>query len=135
SPQQPTDKRNYRMLIGVPREIKDNEYRAGIVPSSVLELVQHGHRVLVQSGLGAAIGLTDADYSAAGATIVQNAPEIFERAELIVKVKEPQPNEVAMLRKGQVLFTYLHLAPDRKLTEGLMQCGVTAIAYETVADR
>lgn len=123
------------MLIGVPREIKDNEYRAGIVPSSVLELKHHGHRVLVQSGIGSAIGLTDADYSAAGASIVQNAADIYARAELIVKVKEPQPAEVAMLHKGQVLFTYLHLAPDLALTEGLLHSGVTAIAYETVTDQ
>lgn len=123
------------MLVGVPREIKDNEYRAGIVPSSVVELVHHGHRVLVQSGIGNAIGLNDADYSAAGASIVQKAAEIYERAELIVKVKEPQPAEVAQLRKGQVLFTYLHLAPDLALTDGLLNSGVTAIAYETVTDR
>jgi alanine dehydrogenase len=124
-----------KMLVGVPREIKDNEYRAGIVPSSVVELRHHGHRVLVQSGIGSAIGLTDADYSAAGASIVQSAAEIYERAELIVKVKEPQPAEVAQLRKGQVLFTYLHLAPDLALTDGLLTSGVTAIAYETVTDR
>jgi alanine dehydrogenase len=122
------------MLIGVPREIKDNEYRAGTVPSSVRELVHHGHRVLVESGLGAAIGVSDADYSAAGATVVHSAAEVYERAELIVKVKEPQAVEIDMLRKGQLLFTYLHLAPDRKLTQGLMDSGVTAIAYETVTD-
>jgi alanine dehydrogenase len=120
------------MLVGVPREIKDNEYRAGLVPGSVTELVHHGHQVLVQSGLGVGIGVNDDDYRAAGATVVGDAAVIFERADLIVKVKEPQPQEIAMLRRGQVLFTYLHLAPDLALTQGLMQSGVTAIAYETV---
>jgi len=123
------------MLVGIPREIKDNEYRAGMVPGSVLELVHHGHEVLVQSGLGNAIGLTDDDYRAAGASIVTAAAEIFSRAELIVKVKEPQPAEIAQLGKGQVLFTYLHLAPDRKQTDALLQSGVTAIAYETVTTK
>lgn len=120
------------MLVGIPREIKDNEYRAGMVPGSVLELVHHGHQVLVQRGLGEGIGLGDDDYRAAGATIVDSAAEIFARAELVVKVKEPQPGEIAQLGEGQVLFTYLHLAPDRPQTEALMQSGVTAIAYETV---
>lgn len=120
------------MLVGIPREIKDNEYRAGMVPGSVLELVHHGHQVLVQRGLGDGIGVGDDDYRAAGATVVDSAAEVFARAELVVKVKEPQPGEIAQLRKGQVLFTYLHLAPDRKQTEALLQSGVTAIAYETV---
>jgi alanine dehydrogenase len=120
------------MLVGVPREIKDNEYRAGIIPSSVLELVHHGHEVLVQSQLGAAIGFTDDDYAAAGAVIADEAREIFDRAELIVKVKEPQKSELDLLHQGQLLFTYLHLAPDLAQTKALLAAGVTAIAYETV---
>jgi len=103
-----------------------------MVPTSVVELVHHGHEVMVQSGLGTGIGVTDADYSRAGATVVKSAAEIFASAELVVKVKEPQPAEIAMLRKDQVLFTYLHLAPDLAQTQGLMKSGVTAIAYETV---
>ena len=120
------------MIVGVPKEIKDNEYRAGMVPTSVLELTHHGHQVVVQSGLGDGIGLTDDDYRAAGAQIAVTASDVFEQAEMIVKVKEPQPTEIAMLNKGQVLFTYLHLAPDLPQTEGLMKSGVTAIAYETI---
>lgn len=120
------------MLVGVPKEIKDNEYRAGMVPTSVVELTHHGHEVLVESGLGLGIGLTDDDYRRAGATIADQAEEVFEKAELIIKVKEPQAKEIERLRKGQVLFTYLHLAPDLPQTEGLMKSGVTAIAYETV---
>ncbi len=123
------------MLVGVPREIKDNEFRAGMVPTSVVEVVHHGHQVMVESGLGLGIGVTDDDYRAAGAHIVQSAGEIFEKAELIVKVKEPQLREIEQLHKDQVLFTYLHLAPDRAQTEGLMESGVTAIAYETVYAR
>jgi len=120
------------MLVGVPKEIKDNEYRAGMVPTSVVELVHHGHEVIVETGLGLGIGVTDDDYSRAGAAIVDSAAEVFEKAELIVKVKEPQAVEIAQLDKGQVLFTYLHLAPDLPQTEGLMKSGATAIAYETV---
>jgi len=123
------------MLVGVPREIKDNEYRAGTVPSSVMELVHHGHQVIVQTGLGTSIGLTDTDYRAAGAMVVETAAEIYARAELIVKVKEPQPGEIIMLGKGQILFTYLHLAPDLAQTQGLLSSGVTAIAYETVSTK
>ena len=123
------------MLIGVPKEIKDQEYRVGLVPASVRELVHHGHKVMVQSQAGHAIGLDDVDFAAAGAEIVADAKQVFERAELIVKVKEPQPQEIAMLRRGQVLFTYLHLAADAALTRGLVESGVTAIAYETVTDR
>ncbi len=120
------------MLIGVPKEIKDNEFRAGMVPASVRELVEHGHQVLVESGLGQGIGLSDADYQQAGAELVHSAAGIYARAELIVKVKEPQPEERAMLQAGQILFTYLHLAADRQLTQDLLDSGVTAIAYETV---
>jgi alanine dehydrogenase len=122
------------VLIGVPREIKNNEYRVGLVPASVRELTAQGRQVLVQSGAGAAIGLGDELYRAAGAEIVANAAEVFARAELIVKVKEPQPGECALLRSGQVLFAYLHLAPDPGQARLLLASGATAIAYETVTD-
>lgn len=122
------------MLIGVPKEIKDNEYRVGIVPSTVRELTEDGHQVLVETGAGAGAGLPDADYRAAGAAIV-DADTVYGRAELIVKVKEPLAAERKKLRRGQVLFTYLHLAPDREQTEDLLASGVTAIAYETVTGR
>ncbi len=120
------------MLVGVPREIKDNEYRVGLVPSTVRELTEQGHRVVVETGAGAGAGLADVDYRAAGAEIVSNADAVFGRTELIVKVKEPLAAERKKLRRGQVIFTYLHLAPDREQTEDLLACGVTAIAYETV---
>jgi alanine dehydrogenase len=120
------------MLVGVPKEIKDNEYRVGLVPSTVRELVAHDHSVIVETQAGLGAGLADADYAAAGAEIVATAEAVFARAELIVKVKEPLAHERKMLRRGQVLFTYLHLAPDREQTEALMASGVTAIAYETV---
>jgi alanine dehydrogenase len=120
------------MLIGVPKEIKDNEYRVGLVPSTVRELTDKGHRVMIEAGAGAGAGLSDADYRAAGAEIVENADEVFSSAELIVKVKEPLAAERKKLHRGQVLFTYLHLAPDRAQTEDLLASGVTAIAYETV---
>ena len=122
------------MLIGVPKEIKNNEYRVGLTPASTRELVNRGHQVIVETGASAGIGLSDDAYKAAGAEIVSSASEVFQRAEMIVKVKEPQPNECKMLRQGQVLFTYLHLAPDPKQTELLLESGVTAIAYETVTD-
>jgi alanine dehydrogenase len=122
------------MLIGVPKEIKNHEYRVGLTPASVGEAVLHGHQVLVEADAAAHMGLSDADYISAGAEIAAVAGEVFERAELIVKVKEPQENEVAMLRPGQALFTYLHLAADVDLTEGLAAGGATAIAYETVTD-
>jgi alanine dehydrogenase len=122
------------MLVGVPREIKDNEFRVGLTPSAVRELVAHGHKVIVQTGAGEAIDLDDDLYRAAGAEIAPDAPAVFGRAELVVKVKEPQPSELGMLREGQVLFTYLHLAPDRLQTEGLINSGCVAIAYETVTD-
>ena len=122
------------MLVGVPREIKTHEYRVGLVPGSVRELVHHGQRVIVESGAGAGIGFDDEAYRRAGASIAANAAEIFAAAELIVKVKEPQPSEIAMLRRGQVLFTYLHLAADPKQAEALLRSGATCIAYETVTD-
>ena len=120
------------MRIGVPQEIKNHEYRVGLTPASVRELTSHGHQVMVQTGAGAAIGLDDAQYLAAGATLAQNAAEVFAQAEMIVKVKEPQPVECAMLRPGQILYTYLHLAPDPAQTAALVQSGAICIAYETI---
>ena len=120
------------MRVGVPKEIKDHEYRVGLVPSSVAELVRHGHAVTVERNAGQGAGLEDALYLAAGARIVASAEEVFGEAELIVKVKEPLEVERRRLRRGQVLFTYLHLAPDPAQTKDLLQSGVTAIAYETV---
>lgn len=122
------------MLIGVPKEVKVHEYRVGLTPAGARELIAHGHKVLVQTHAGTAIGLTDEMYRAVGASIATDAAEVFARAEMIVKVKEPQPQEIAMLRGGQVLFTYLHLAPDPEQTQGLMKSGCVAIAYETVTD-
>ena len=122
------------MLVGVPCEIKDHEYRVGLTPSAVRELASRGHKVVVQTGAGEAIDLTDDNYRAAGAEIVPDAQTVFGRAELVVKVKEPQPSEISMLRKGQVLFTYLHLAPDEAQTRGLLAAGCVGIAYETVTD-
>ena len=120
------------MKIGVPKEIKILEYRVGMVPAGVRELVHDGHEVIVETKAGVGIGMTDADYEAAGATVVSTAKEVFAQAELIVKVKEPQLEECAMLRPEQVLFTYLHLAADPAQAEALVKSGVTAIAYETV---
>lgn len=120
------------MLIGVPKEIKVHEYRVGMIPASVRELVTHGHQVMVETNAGAGIGVDDTVYQAAGATIARSAAEVFEKADMIVKVKEPQPNECKMLREGQVLFTYLHLAADPTQTELLVKSGAIAIAYETV---
>jgi alanine dehydrogenase len=122
------------MLIGVPKEIKNHEYRIGMTSSSVREAVHHGHQVIVQSNGGAAIGLDDDMYRTAGAEIVDTAEEVFARADMVVKVKEPQPDECKMLREGQVLFTYLHLAPDPEQAKALMESGCIAIAYETVTD-
>ena len=122
------------MRIGVTKEIKDNEYRVGLIPSTVGELAAHGHQVLVEKGAGLGAGLPDSDYVSAGAKIVASADLVFERAELIVKVKEPLSEERRRLRRGQALFTYLHLAPDPEQTRELMASGVIAIAYETVTD-
>ena len=122
------------MLIGVPKEIKNNEYRVGLTPAGARELVSHGHGVLVQRDAGAAIGLSDDLYVAAGARIADSLEAVFADAELIIKVKEPQPNECAMLRPEQTLFTYLHLAPDPEQTRLLVESGATCIAYETVTD-
>lgn len=120
------------MLIGVPKETKVHEYRVGLIPGNVRELVAHGHDVIVETDAGAAIGMTDAHYEAAGARIVPSAADIFANAEMVVKVKEPLAPERAMLRKEQVLFTYLHLAPDPDQTDDLIESGATCIAYETV---
>ncbi|WP_295442507.1 alanine dehydrogenase [uncultured Thiodictyon sp.] len=122
------------MLIGVPREIKPQEFRVGLTPESVAELVHHGHQVLVEREAGAAIGARDQDYQAAGAQIAADAQSLFDRAELIVKVKEPQAVERARLKPGQVLFTYLHLAPDPEQARDLLASGAVCIAYETVTD-
>jgi alanine dehydrogenase len=120
------------MRIGVPKEIKVHEYRVGLVPASVRELTGRGHEVIVETGAGAGIGCGDEVYRAAGAAIAPDAAGVFKAADMVVKVKEPQPHEIPMLREGQVLFTYLHLAPDPEQTKGLLQSGCTAIAYETV---
>jgi alanine dehydrogenase len=120
------------MLIGVPKEIKNHEYRVGLTPGSVRELVHHNHRVIIETAAGAGIGVTDDDYRAAGALVADSAAEIYGSAELIVKVKEPQDNEYRMLREGQVVFAYFHLAPAPALTRALMDAGIIAVAYETV---
>ncbi len=122
------------MKIGCPKEIKPQEFRVGMTPSAVREAVNHGHDVFVETGAGDGAGFSDADYNAAGATILATAEEVFAKAEMIVKVKEPQAVERKRLRRGQVLFTYLHLAPDPEQTSDLLASGVTAIAYETVTD-
>lgn len=122
------------MHIGVPREIKNNEFRVGLTPASCANLVSHGHQVWVERGAGSAIGFEDADYEAAGAGLLDTAAEVFERGELIVKVKEPQAEERALLHQQHTLFTYLHLAPDPEQTRELLASGATCIAYETVTD-
>jgi alanine dehydrogenase len=120
------------MLIGVPKEIKNHEYRVGLTPSSVRELTSAGHSVLVQTQAGSGIGAADSDYERVGARIASDAASVFAQADMIVKVKEPQAVERAMLRKGQVLFTYLHLAPDPEQCADLVKSGAICIAYETV---
>ncbi len=122
------------MLIGVPKEVKNHEYRVGLVPASVRELSHHGHSIMVETGAGSGIGVADADYEAAGARIVASQDEVFAEADMVVKVKEPQPFECKKLREGQILFTYLHLAPDPEQTRLLQESGCIAIAYETVTD-
>jgi alanine dehydrogenase len=122
------------MLVGVPKEIKKQEGRVGLTPAAVREYVAKGHQVLVETGAGAGIGADDAAYTRAGATIAARAADVFANAGMIVKVKEPQPLEWAQLREGQILFTYLHLAPDPDQTRGLLESGATAVAYETVTD-
>jgi alanine dehydrogenase len=122
------------MRIGVPTEIKADERRVAMTPAGVKELAARGHQVIVQAGAGAGSSIADADYVAQGAQVADDAEQVFSSAELIVKVKEPQPEEVALLEPRHVLFTYLHLAPNPALTEGLLECGATCIAYETVTD-
>ncbi|QWD87474.1 alanine dehydrogenase [Polynucleobacter paludilacus] len=123
------------MIIGVPQEVKNNEFRVGLTPGNVSGLCKQGHSVLLQRGAGAQIGLTDESYRIAGATLVNSAAEVYGKSEMIVKVKEPQAQECAMLREDQILFTYLHLAPDPKQTQALIDSGATCIAYETVTSR
>lgn len=122
------------MRIGVPKEIKNNEFRVGLVPGSVRELVANGHEVFIEKNAGAGIGFEDRDFEQAGATILSSAAEIFATADMIIKVKEPQPNECRMMRENQVLFTYLHLAPDPEQARLLKESGCIAIAYETVTN-
>ena len=123
------------MLIGVPKEVKDQEYRVGLTPESASELVAHGHQVIVETQAGIGIGCSDAAYTEVGARIVAVAEDIFTQAEMIVKVKEPQESESKRLRSGQILFTYLHLAPDYRLTRDLIESGAICVAYETVEDK
>lgn len=120
------------MIVGVPKEIKEQEYRVALLPSAAYQLIKRGHEVLVERDAGAGAGYPDADYERAGATLVNDHAALFQKSELVVKVKEPLPSEFALLRPGQLLFTYLHLAADRALTESLMKSGVTALAYETI---
>ncbi|MDF1778700.1 MAG: alanine dehydrogenase [Rhizobiaceae bacterium] len=122
------------MRVGCPKEIKNNEYRVGLTPGSVREYVAHGHDVIIETNAGLGIDADDGAYQAAGAKVVGSARDVFEQSDMIVKVKEPQPSEWAMLREGQLLYTYLHLAPDPAQTKGLIESGCTAIAYETVSD-
>lgn len=122
------------MIVGVPKEIKNHEYRVGLTPAAAKEFIAHGHRVIVETNAGTAIGFDNEQYLAAGAEIIDTAEAVFAEAEMIVKVKEPQPNECKMLREGQTLYTYLHLAPDPTQTELLVESGATCIAYETVTD-
>ena len=122
------------MIVGIPKEIKRDEYRVAILPVGVEELARAGHTVLIQRGAGVGSGLTDQLYQQAGARLVDTAAELFAEAELVVKVKEPQKEELPLLRKSQALFTYFHFAADRKLTEAVLASGATAIAYETLRD-
>jgi alanine dehydrogenase len=122
------------MRVGCPKEIKNHEYRVGLTPGAVREYAAHGHDVIVQSGAGIGIGADDGAYKAAGAKVVKTAEEVFTQSDMIVKVKEPQPSEWVQLREDQILYTYLHLAPDPEQTKGLLASGVTAVAYETVTD-
>ena len=120
------------MVVGVPKEIKGQEYRVALLPSAAYQLIKRGHEVIVERSAGAGAGYPDSDYEQAGATMVSDHAAVFEKAELVVKVKEPQPSEYLLLRPGQILFTYLHLAASRSLTEALMKSGVTGLAYETI---
>src|SRR5437867_9746557 len=119
------------MIISVPKEIKEQEFRVALPPSAAYQLIKRGHRVLVERNAGMGAGFPDTDYEAAGATVVKDHTAVFEEGELVVKVKEPQPAEIERLRRGQILFTYLHLAASRPLTDGLLKSGFTGLAYET----
>src|SRR6185436_6712108 len=120
------------MVIGVPKEIKEQEFRVALLPSGAYQLIKRGHKVIVEKNAGAGSGYPDADYTQAGATILDSHEAVFQQADLVVKVKEPLPAEYPLLRRGQILFTYLHLAASRSLTDALIKSGVTAIAYETI---
>jgi alanine dehydrogenase len=120
------------MIVGVPKEIKEQEYRVALLPSAAYQLIKRGHQVLVEREAGAGAGYPDADYARAGATVVDAHRAVFEKADLVVKVKEPLPSEYGLLRPGQILFTYLHLAADPALTDALIKSGVTGLAYETI---
>src|SRR5713226_3065857 len=120
------------MVVGVPKEIKGQEYRVALLPSAAYQLTKRGHQVIVERNAGVGAGYPDADYDQAGATLVSDHSAVFEQAELVVKVKEPQPSEYPLLRSGQILFTYLHLAAGRPLTEAMLKSGVTGLAYETI---
>lgn len=126
---------NLSKIVGVPKEIKNQEYRVGLTPSSAHAFISDGHQVLIEKGAGLGSGFSDDDYIKAGAKLANSAEEIFKEADMIVKVKEPQEDELKMLRSGQILYTYLHLAPDPKQTEGLIKSGCIAVAYETITDR
>src|SRR5438477_12132849 len=122
------------MIVGVPKEIKTDEYRVAMIPVGVEELTRAGHTVLIQAGAGQGSGIADDQYATNGAEVVSRAEEVWSRADLVVKVKEPLPQEWPLLRPGQILFTYFHFAADDKLTKAVMQSGITAIAYETIRD-
>src|SRR5262245_26186514 len=122
------------MIVGLPKEVKDNEYRVGLVPAGVKQLTSIGHSVLVERGAGDGSGITDREYDRAGAIIVDSAESLWKDADMVVKVKEPVPSEYDYLRDGLILFTYLHLAPARELTRQLLDKGVTGIAYETITN-
>lgn len=122
------------MQIGIPKEVKDHEYRVGMTPPGVFELTSRGHKVIIETNAGQSIGIDDTDYTVVGATIANNPAEVFSEADMVIKVKEPQAEEIKLLKKGQVLFTYLHLAPDNEQTQGLLDSDAIAIAYETVTD-
>src|SRR3954447_15454485 len=123
------------MKVGCPTEIKTDEYRVALTPAGVRELVEHGHDVVIQAGAGEGSAISDGDYTSQGAQILPDADAVFGEADMIIKVKEPQPDEVARLEARHTLFTYLHLAPDRELTRGLIDSGATCVAYETVEDQ
>ena len=123
------------MIVGIPREIKDHEYRVGVVPAGVHAMVEAGHEVLIEVGAGLGSGLRDDEYEEAGGTLVATASEVFERAAMIIKVKEPQETEFKMIREGQIIYTYFHFAADRALTEAMLKTNAVCIAYETMADR